>query len=332
MATTNVLTKEKQILAELERLVQETYTLWDEEWVGFSWRNYTFDHVQRVRRLAVALAQQEGGNTRVLEFAALLHDLTKSYDGEIIMRDGKRVLDENGFWLNETLPPARMNRVTELYDRLGLVGTVHSISGARIATHLLREYGFDQPFLDHVAEIIHSHLKVTERSSLEGRCIYDADTIDANIGLPAFYRNIQITMHRMEQQFAREGRALDAYLQEQLQGYLSGYLGERIPAWNDGKRNDFVPRLTTEAGRACALARVERLAAEVQAMQGELADFDRAVEHGRLAIVRYFMLNRRNPSLAAQLRYLTEEWAPAHADAGADELLAKFQAECAGEC
>jgi putative nucleotidyltransferase with HDIG domain len=320
------------ILAELEELVRETYTLWDEEWVGFSWRNYTFDHVQRVRRLAVALARREGGNTRVLEFAALLHDITKSYDGEIIMRDGKRVLDENGCWLNETLLPARSNRITELYDRLDLAGTVHSISGARIAVHLLAEYGFEQSFLDHVAEIIHSHLKVTERSSLEGRCIYDADTIDANIGLPAFYRNIQITMHRMEQQFAREGRDLDAYLHEHLREYLAGYLGERIPAWNEGKRNDFVPRLTTEAGRACALARVEHLAAEVRAMQAELDDFDRAVEHGRLAVVRYFMLNRRNPLLAAQMHYLTEEWAPAHADAGARELLARLQAECAGEC
>lgn len=328
----HVLARDRQILAELEELVQETYTLWDEEWVGFSWRNYTFDHVQRVRRLAMALAQREGGDTRVLEFAALLHDITKSYDGEIIMRDGKRVLDANGFWLNETLPPARSNRVTELYDRLGLAGTVHSISGACIATHLLSEYGFDQPFLDHVAEIIRSHLKVTERSSLEGRCIYDADTIDANIGLPAFYRNIQITMHRMEQQVAGEGRDLDAYLQEHLREYLTSYLGERVPAWNEGKRNDFVPRLTTAAGRACALARVERLAAQVQAMQAELADFDRAVEHGRLAIVRYFMLNRRNPSLAAQMRYLTAAWAPARADAGARELLSSLQAECAGEC
>ena len=41
----------EKALAELDQLVAETYQLWDEEWVGFSWRNYTYDHMSRVRAL-----------------------------------------------------------------------------------------------------------------------------------------------------------------------------------------------------------------------------------------------------------------------------------------
>ena len=37
----------EKALAELDQLVAETYQLWDEEWVGFSWRNYTYDHMSR---------------------------------------------------------------------------------------------------------------------------------------------------------------------------------------------------------------------------------------------------------------------------------------------
>ena len=34
------------------------------------------------------------------------------------------------------------------------------------------------------------------------------DTIDANIGLPAFYRNIRISLHRQEDQYAAKGEDL----------------------------------------------------------------------------------------------------------------------------
>src|SRR5215472_16198914 len=100
------------VLCELDALVRDTYQLWDECWVGFSWRNYTYDHVQRVRRLALNLAAEESADQHVLDVASVLHDVTKSYDGEVLMRDGQRVFDEQGFWRNEYLPPARVNAVT----------------------------------------------------------------------------------------------------------------------------------------------------------------------------------------------------------------------------
>ena len=294
--------RDRQVLAELEALARETYQLWDEIWVGFSWRNYTYDHVMRVRNLARTIATRENGDVRALEFGATLHDITKSFDGEILVRDGKRVLDEEGFWLNEKLPPARRNRVTDLYDELGLAGTVHHVSGGHIATALLADYG------------------------------YDADTIDANIGLPAFYRNIQITMHRLDQDYSRRDESLDDYLNASLESYLQGYLSDRIPTWVNGKRDDFIAKLNTEAGRQVARERIEYLAMEVAAMADELADYAHGANRGRLAVVNRFILNRRNPSLAAEVEYLSNGWSrEAMPTAGATALLERYRQELAGE-
>jgi hypothetical protein len=324
--------RDVDVLGELEALVRETYWLWDEVWVGFSWRNYTFDHVMRVRNLARTIAEHESGDLRSLEFGATLHDITKSFDGEILMRDGKRVLDTDGFWINEKLPPARRNRVVELYDQLGLEGTVHHISGGRIATALLQDYGYDEPFCAAVREVIAAHLKPHPDSSKSGLSLYDADTIDANIGLPAFYRNIQITMHRMEQDYSRRGERLSDYLSAELRPFLTTYLGERIPTWIQGKHTDFVAKLTTENGRALASARIDALSREVAAMTDELDDFDRNVESGRLGIVRCFIERRDNPSLLAEATYLRREWASdVDASIGALELIDAYDAEIAGK-
>jgi hypothetical protein len=323
--------KDRQVLAELEALVRETYQCWDEVWVGFSWRNYTYDHVMRVRNLARTIASRENGDLRALEFAATLHDVTKSFDGEILVRDGKRVLDADGFWLNEKLPPARRNRVTDLYDVHNLVGTVHHVSGGHIAALLLADYGYDAELIESVREMIAAHLKPRETSSVGGLSLYDADTIDANIGLPAFYRNIQITMHRMEQEYSRRGESLDDYLASELADYLSGYLRERIPQWVLGKRDDFIAKLTTESGREVARERIDYLASEVARMADELEDWAHHRQHGRLAIVNRFITNRSNPSLTAEVRELSEGWPTATPPTdAASALLERYQQEIAG--
>ncbi len=260
-------------LDQLNTLMRETYQLWDHEWVGFSWRNYTYDHVRRVRNLAISLGMEENADIRVIDFAAVLHDITKSYDGEVVVKDGARVLDDHGFWRNEFLPPTRQNAITALYDTLGLAGSLHNVSGARIADALLEQLGYPSDFRAHVAEVIVSHLKITDNSSLEGRCLYDADTIDANIGHPAFYRNIQISMHRLEQQHAERGESTDTYLSTQLLDYLQPYVNEKLPAWVGSKERDFVQRLTTEAGRRRALARIRSLERAVAEMQAEIERF-----------------------------------------------------------
>lgn len=320
-------------LAELDRLVAETYQLWDQEWVGFSWRNYTYDHVARVRALARTLGQMEGADDLAIRYGATLHDITKSFDGEILTTaDGKRVTDENGLWLNDYLPPARANRLTQVYDQLDLHRTVHSKSGAQIADFLLEEYGLAPAFREHVQEIIHTHLMPGPGSSIEGRCLYDADTIDANIGLPAFYRNIRISMHRQEEQFDQRGEDLDAWLAENRDTFLRNYLRERVRVWNEGKKNDFIPKLTTPAAREVATARVDRLNHLLDQLDAELDDPETALRHGALAIVWHFVRNRRNPSLAQEILQLElEHCRGGDSKSAAARLVIDYRRECAGE-
>jgi hypothetical protein len=247
-----------------------------------------------------------------------------------VMKDGKRVLDANGFWMNECLAPARRNHVTDLYDELGLAGKLHNDSGAAVAEALLAERGVPAEFRARVAAAILSHLKPGDDASVEGGCLYDADTVDANIGLPAFYRNIQISLHREERQFSQRGEDLDAYLAGSLEEYLNPYLREKIPGWITGKHQDFVAKMTTESGKAVALARIGRLSAEIDAAIAELDDYASAIERGRLAIVRRFMVNRRNPALSAELAELapaveSDGWLP-----GARAFLVNLRDECAG--
>ncbi len=324
--------RDEQVLQDLEALVRETHLLWDEEWVGFSWRNYTFEHMQRVRGLARTLGRDEGADARVVEYAATLHDVTKSYDGEIIVGpDGKRVLDENGYWKNATLPPRRTNKVTELYDRMGLGGTLHNVSGGRIADALLEEAGMPAAFRGRVDQAIREHLMAGGGASLEGRVLYDSDTIDANIGLPAFYRNIQISLRGQDNQFSRRGDSFVEWLRANLPEYLEGYLKEKIPTWIDGKQRDFVPKMTTAAGRQVAERRIERLRQINDHLISELEGLEEAVEQGRLAVVRYFMENRQNPQLTEQMALLEQRWTGDSHVSTPTELLQHLRAEVVGE-
>lgn len=319
------------LLRELDDLVRQTHLLWDQEWVGFSWRNYTYEHMQRVRGLSRTLGTEEGADIRTIQYAATLHDVTKSYDGEIIVGpDGKRVLDEKGFWKNETLAPSRQNRVTELYDALGLAGTLHNVSGGRVASALLEERGFEEGFRSRVEQAVQEHLNAGSGASLEGRVLYDADTIDANIGLPAFYRNIQISLHGQDRQYEKRGERFVDWLRENLPDYLDGYLKEKIPTWIEGKQRDFIPKMTTAAGRRVAAERIERLGRINANLVAELAELETALEAGGLAVVRYFMENRNNPQLTEQLALLEQRWSGASTPPSAAELLREVRAEMAG--
>ena len=301
--------READVLRQLDELVRQTHLLWDQEWVGFSWRNYTYEHMQRVRGLARTMGRDAGADARVIEFSATLHDVTKSYDGEIIVGpDGKRILDENGFWKNEVLLPARTNRVTDLYAQLGLQGTLHNVSGGRVADALLEEEGFDPGFRARVAQAIGEHLLAGDGASLEGQVLYDADTIDANIGLPAFYRNIQISLHGQDRQYARRGEQFVEWLRENLPAYVQTYFRERIPTWIEGKERDFIPKMTTAAGRRVAEQRIARLRQVNADLVEELEELEAALERGRMAVVRYFMEYRDNPQLTQQLALLEQRW------------------------
>ena len=295
-----------RILRELEELVKETFLLWDEKRVGFSWRHYYFNHTQRVRMLSLSIGRNEGADLRKLEYAALLHDITKRYDGSFLTdKNGKRVVDEDGFWRNEVLPPnpSKSNIVTQLYEEYDQAYKLHNVSGALIAGMILRRYGFPDDFCDGVSSIILTHLKPSEssaekmrtfNSNLEGRILYETDTIDSNLGLVAFFRNIGIHTYNMVR---RAGKA-------DLKQYIEG-----IPRWLDMKE-DFLPRMQTDTGRKIGEARQKRNWEIWSQIAQEKEDFELNETYGILGIVKYFMSCCEDPNLQEQMAYVKDEWVP----------------------
>src|SRR5262249_31120376 len=141
-----------------------------------------------------------------------------------------------------------------------------------------------------------------------------------------------------DRQYARRGESFVEWLQENLPAFLDGYLKERIPVWIEGKQRDFVPKMTTAAGRRVAATRIERLSRVSTELVAELEGLEEALEDGRLAVVRYFMEHRDNPRLTQQLGILEARWAATQpggdavgAPATPAELLRQLRAEVAGD-
>jgi hypothetical protein len=293
-----------EVLKTLEELVVETYSLWDHNRVGFQWRHYTWNHVKRVRALAIELGKREGADIQKLEIAGTLHDITKRYDGEMLTDgNGKRVVDKNGLWLNETLTPSRHNLVTQLYHEHNLYGRVHHESGAVIAEKLLSKYGFKRNFIDAVVSIIIAHLKpmnLTREQEeilyapIENRVFCDADTMDPNVGYTAFFRNVHIHSY-----FAikRNGRF-------DLKSYIEG-----LPRWVDGK-DAFVAGLFTESAREVGQRRQERNRRLFADMSAELQEMDVNRKYGLLGVVEYFVSDTEDPHFERELNHLKTRWIP----------------------
>lgn len=306
----------EDLLRDLEALLRETYDLWDEGWVTFNWRNYTYDHVQRVRGLAVTLCRREGGDPVVTELAALLHDITKPYDGEYLVGpDGKRLVDEYGYWRNEVRRPPRANAVTALYDQLGLVGQLHNESGATLAHHLLRQRGVDEATCGRVATTIRDHLIPGPDVAVESRCLYDADTIDANIGLPAFVRNIYINRHFYDRRKAADAPGFAEVLADTPLAFLRPYVVDNLPNWSAGKRRDFVPKLLTAAAVPLCEARLARLerywrdfAADLDAGASSDGRLLPAVHSRCIDVLLYYLSRSDEPCVAAETAYLATDW------------------------
>ncbi|MHB0857055.1 MAG: HD domain-containing protein [Anaerolineae bacterium] len=318
---------------QLDLLIRETFALWPPGWCTFNWRAYTYDHVQRVRGLAATLCQRTGGDIEVTELAALLHDITKPYDGEYVLGpDGQRAVDADGMWRNQVRQPTGRNHVTDLYDALHLAGSLHNQSGAEIATHILRDRGLTEDKVAQVAAAIRDHLQPPPDAPIESCCLYDADTIDANIGLPAFVRNIYIHLHFRDQRRQPEEPSTDDLLRETPLDYLMPYVRDNLPRWTEGKQRDFVPRLRTPAARVLAGQRLARLTGIWAAMSEELDSFATASsQHGCLAVMLHYMRHRDEPSIAGETAYLAGTWLPSNgATPGARSLVEHLLHEMAG--
>ena len=293
---------DESVLKELSELVKATFLLWEDAWVGFSWKHYYFNHTQRVRALSLEIGRREGADLRKLEYAALLHDITKRYDGNIITDDqGKRILDESGFWRNELLVPKRENLITRLFEENKQYHKLHNVTGAVMAKKILENYGFSQNFRTSVGFIIEGHLKpdiFEEKASsdvLERKILYEADTIDSNLGLTAFYRNIQIYTHSA---IAEKG-AVD------LRQYIC-----RIDKWIKTK-SPFIDKMMTRTGTQIARERYRRMGEFSSQITEDLQNsFSQSLEYGILGLIKYFMNCNQYPNLQDEMIYLFAVWIP----------------------
>ena len=299
----NKSTDYQQIQTELNELALETFGLWDQNRVGFRWKHYLPNHTQRVRAICLELGRREGANQLALSFAATLHDITKPYDGEIHTDDdGNRILDENGFWKNEVLMPARSNIVTELYDSNNLYGAMHHISGAFIAKKLLEGYGLEQDFVDNVCSIIAAHVKSLSLTpeeydyvygKVEHKIIYDADTMDANLGYVAFFRNIHIHAPRHLQNGSFN---------------IARYIAS-IEPWINRKQS-FADGLFTRLAREMGEKRQQRKQQLYQQLITEQNNPELNMKYGMLGVINYFVSQTSEPNFGKEMLHLQQSWIP----------------------
>jgi len=292
-----------QVLKELETLVNDTFALWEHNRVGFQWRHYPWNHTLRVRALSMELGRREGGDLKLLEVAGTLHDITKRYDGLILTDDnGQRILDHNGFWLNETIIPTGQNLVTQLYEKHNLHGKVHHESGAVITENILARYDFAPEFVEAATAVVLAHLKPRHLTAedfkllygrIENQILYDADTIDPNVGYTAFFRNIHIHSYFVLQ---RGAFVLENYVRN-------------LPRWINSKQA-FVDKLLTESSRAVAQARQDRNQQLFEQMVTELEDIEINRKYGLLGVIEYFVKETEDPHFANQIEYLQNQWLP----------------------
>lgn len=106
---------------------------------------HDWSHVERVRKMALHLGRQEGGDLRVIELAALLHDIGR-----------KAEMKQKGVFC-------------------------HAEAGARTARKILKHYGLDAAEIEHIAHCIEAHRYRNQHvpATIEAKVIYDADKLDS---------------------------------------------------------------------------------------------------------------------------------------------------------
>lgn len=114
---------------------------------------HTLDHIMRVHSLSIQLSEGENVNTKVLEAAALLHDIGRPKEE--------------------------------------VTGISHSILSGEMSREILEELHFTADEVERVIEAIRTHRfsEGIEPTSLEGQILSDADKLDA-IGAIGIYRAV----------------------------------------------------------------------------------------------------------------------------------------------
>jgi uncharacterized protein len=113
---------------------------------------HDFDHVWRVTRLAMRLAQSEGADVTVVRLAALLHDVPVADEG------------------------------TDAHSRRHLIRRAHHLAAADHARDLLKARGLGTEQVANVVHCIEAHRfrdQSVQPQSIEAKCLYDADKLDS---------------------------------------------------------------------------------------------------------------------------------------------------------
>jgi uncharacterized protein len=194
---------------------------------------HDWPHIERVRKVALQLADAEGADRYVVELAALLHDIAdwKFHGGD-------------------------------------------EAAGPRAAREHLTKHRVAESVIDHVCEII-ARLSFkgagveTAMPTLEGRCVQDADRLDA-IGAIGIARAFAYGGHK--------GRALhDPAVPPTLHGSFAEYKRNAGPTLNHFYEKLLLlkDRMQTDAGRRWAKARHEVTQRFVEQFLAEWESADR---------------------------------------------------------
>ena len=129
---------------------------------------------------------------------------------------------------------------------------------------------------------------------VEVRILYDADTIDPNVGLTAFYRNIQINA----------GSALKRGEPIHLPDYV-----RNLSRWI-GSKDSFRDQMLTDLGKQLCDERQTRNRALMRELNEELAEEALNRKYGLLGVLDYLFTNPEDPSLHEHARDLQTAWLP----------------------
>jgi uncharacterized protein len=121
---------------------------------------HDFDHVLRVTRMAVRIAAAEGADVAVVRLAALLHDAPTP-----------------GAQTSSSALSSEQTETSALQVRAS-----HHLAAAAFAGQLLHKRGLETERVANVVHCIAAHRfrdRTVTPSTLEARCLYDADKLDS---------------------------------------------------------------------------------------------------------------------------------------------------------
>lgn len=213
-----------------------------------------FDHILRVLRMALRIAQAEGADARIVAAAALLHDVGGAQPGAAPQVENAAGGPANGQSQTNSAAGDALRRT-------------HQASAADFAGQVLHEEGWDEADIRAVQHCIRAHRfrDLSEQpQTLEAQVLFDADKLDAigAIGVAravAYAANAGLPAYTQPSQSFLEGGSLEP--------------GEFHSAYHEYlfKLRRIKERMYTRTGKGLAEARHQGMADFFDQLQAETA-------------------------------------------------------------